>query len=169
MFAKQFTFSLGFAKKFSFFPRVRKEIFLFRKGSQRVANVRKQSLANVSEPQRIFVKWCEMAKKKRTLANHLNPRFQRLRTFANVCERLKLFAKNLRKCIFRNSQRNFEHVQNFFANVKTVCERLQTFATVCEPLRTLKNPQIRKRSQSFAADNKGKHYFSQAFVRKVSE
>ena len=79
-----------------------------------------------------------LAKKKRTLANHLNPRFQRLRTFANVCERLKLFAKNLRKCIFRNSQRNFEHVQNFFANVKTVCERLRTFATLCEPLRTLK-------------------------------
>ena len=110
-----------------------------------------------------------LAKKNRTLANYLSPRFQRLRTFANVCDRLKLFAKNLRKCIFRNSQRNFEHVQNFFANVKTVCERLRTFATLCEPLRTLKKNQIRKRSQPFATDDKGKHYFSQAFVRKVSD
>ena len=78
---------------------------------------------------------------KRTFATRLTTVCEGLRLF---CKRLRLFCKRLQLFAGKiNSQRNFEHVQHFFATRKTVCDNKNCLRTCLQPLRTLTKPKIR--------------------------
>ena len=93
---------------------------------------------------------------KRTLATRLTTVCKCLRLF---CKRLRLFCKRLRLFCKRlqlfaekiNSQRTFEHVQNFFATRKTVCDNKNCLRTCLQPFTNPDETQNSLRSQTFAA------------------
>ena len=95
-----------------------------------------------------------------TLATVLQTLATVLQTLATVLQTLATVLQTLATiCGKINSQRNFEHVQNFFATRKTLCDKL-TIKTVCELvcnlLRTLTKSwriQNSPRSQAFAAQS----------------